>query len=72
MRPAVWPRAAISRHLQLGCFALPLALGAVLVTDRAAVIERGLLQGFDGVVWLIVILNGLGGLLVAATMKVST
>lgn len=28
-----------------------------------------ILQGFDGVVWGIVLLNGLGGLLVAATMK---
>ena len=29
----------------------------------------GLLHGFDGVVWLVVLLNGCGGLLVAATMK---
>jgi hypothetical protein len=29
----------------------------------------GLLHGFDAVVWCIVVLNGLGGLLVAATMK---
>jgi UDP-sugar transporter A1/2/3 len=33
------------------------------------VAQYGVLQGFDHVVWLIVMLNGLGGLLVAATMK---
>jgi uncharacterized membrane protein len=32
----------------------------------------GVLQGFDGVVWCVVLLNGLGGLLVAAVMKCAT
>ena len=40
-----------------------------MATDGEFVAEHGLLYGFDAVVWLIVVLNGLGGLLVAATMK---
>ena len=30
---------------------------------------HGLLHGFNGMVWTVVVLNGFGGLLVAATMK---
>ncbi|KAL1503977.1 hypothetical protein AB1Y20_010393 [Prymnesium parvum] len=57
------------RNIQLGLFAAPLALLTVLANDGARVAEHGWLAGFDAVVWLIVLLNGLGGLLVAATMK---
>eukprot|EP00966_Prymnesium_polylepis_P019157 441384-Prymnesium_polylepis.1 len=57
------------RNVQLGLFAAPLALLTVAINDWDAVSRDGLLAGFDGVVWLIVVLNGLGGLLVAATMK---
>jgi len=41
----------------------------MLLKDGEFVFKYGVLQGFDGVVWAIVVLNGLGGLLVAATMK---
>ena len=57
------------RNIQLGMFALPLAAAAMLINDGAHITEYGLLQGFDASVWLVVVLNGLGGLLVAATMK---
>lgn len=57
------------RNIQLGIFATPLAGAAMLVQNGRFVREHGMLQGFDGVVWIIVVLNGLGGLLVAATMK---
>merc|ERR1740130_1907501 len=58
------------RNIQLGLFALPLSAGAMLLNDWGQVREYGILQGFDNVVvWLVVLLIGAGGLLVAATMK---
>lgn len=57
------------RNIQLGVFATPLAGAAMMWADGPAVRAGGALQGFDAVVWLVVLLNGLGGLLVAATMK---
>lgn len=57
------------RNIQLGLFATPLAALAMLANDGERVRANGVLQGFDHIVWVIVILNGLGGLLVAATMK---
>jgi len=57
------------RNIQLGLFATPLAACAMLTNDGAHVWTHGVLRGFDRVVWAIVMINGLGGLLVAATMK---
>lgn len=57
------------RNIQLGFFAAPLAAFGVFAGDRSTVAQSGLLAGFDGVVWTVVVLNGVGGLLVAATMK---
>ena len=50
-------------------FAAPLAALAMLLNEGQFVAKHGVLHGFDGVVWLVVVLNSLGGLLVAATMK---
>lgn len=58
-----------TRNIQLGMFATPLALGAMVLNDGAHVHTHGVLRGFDGVVWLIVAVNSLGGLIVAATIK---
>ena len=41
----------------------------MFASDGDAIREHGLLHGFDSVVWVVVLLNGVGGLLVAATMK---
>jgi len=58
------------RNIQLGIFALPLSAAAMLINDWAQIRDYGLMQGFDNiVVWLVVLLIGVGGLLVAATMK---
>ena len=57
------------RNIQLGIFATPLAACAMLLKDGSTVMKHGPLRGFDGVVWGVVLLNGFGGLLVAATMK---
>lgn len=57
------------RNVQLGLFALPLAAIAMLWNDGGFLLEHGLLQGFGPIEWGIVLVNGLGGLLIAATMK---
>ena len=57
------------RNIQLGIFATPLAAAAVLAHDSERVRRHGLLVGFDGLVWLVALNLGVGGLLVAATMK---
>ena len=72
-KQAASPQAAAAglwlRNIQLGIFAAPLAALTMLLNDGEFVTSYGFLHGFDAVVWLIVVLNGLGGLLVAATMK---
>ena len=50
-------------------FALPLAAAGMLTQDHEQLRDYGMLQGFDGVVWMVVLLNSCGGLLVAAVMK---
>jgi len=57
------------RNIQLSIFALPLSALVVLLQDRKQLQVHGLLHGFNGMVWTVVVLNGFGGLLVAATMK---
>merc|ERR1719311_1864589 len=41
----------------------------MLYQDHEQITSYGLLQGFDSVVWAVVLLNSCGGLLVAAVMK---
>jgi len=57
------------RNIQLGMFALPLAAAGMAYQDYEQLRDYGMLQGFDGVVWTVVLLNSCGGLLVAAVMK---
>ena len=57
------------RNIQLGLFATPLAAAAVLAHDGERVRRHGVLVGFDALVWLVALNLGVGGLLVAATMK---
>jgi len=57
------------RNIQLGLFALPLAAFCSAYQDGRHIQRVGALAGFDHIVWSVVVVNGLGGLLVAATMK---
>ena len=57
------------RNIQLGMFALPLAAAGMAYQDHEQIRDYGMLQGFDSVVWMVVLLNSCGGLLVAAVMK---
>jgi hypothetical protein len=57
------------RNIQLGVTATPLAAVTMLLSDGAFISQYGMLQGFGAVEWGIVLVNGAGGLLIAATMK---
>ncbi|KAI5612547.1 hypothetical protein C0J50_4279, partial [Silurus asotus] len=57
------------RNIQLGLFGLIFGLIGVFVQDGDKVWENGLLQGYNGVTWTVVVLQALGGLIVAAVIK---
>jgi len=59
----------IIRNLQLGIFSILLGVIVMLFRDLEAIHDRGLLQGYTAVVWTIVVLQAVGGLVVAATIK---
>uniref|UniRef100_A0A1I7YJS6 EamA domain-containing protein n=1 Tax=Steinernema glaseri TaxID=37863 RepID=A0A1I7YJS6_9BILA len=57
------------RNVQMGLFAMPASLVACLIQDGAAIASRGMLFGFDAVVWLTVFWYCIGGLSVAVCIK---
>lgn len=57
------------RNLQLGLFHILSALVALVAYDKAAVYENGFFSGYTSLLWLVIILQASGGLLVAAVMK---
>ena len=57
------------RNVQLGLFALPLQVGAIIQWDYAAVARDGLLQGFCMSTWLVVFVQVAGALLTAFVIK---
>ncbi|CAD5218739.1 unnamed protein product [Bursaphelenchus okinawaensis] len=57
------------RNIQMSVFAIPSSFIAIWLTDGAAVREKGLLYGFDGVVWLTSFWYCIGGLSVAICIK---
>lgn len=57
------------RNVQLAIFgALSATIGAIL-SDGTGIAERGILYGFTGITWSVIMLSSLGGLLVAVVMK---
>jgi UDP-sugar transporter A1/2/3 len=57
------------RNVQLALFSLAIGMGGVFVSDRHAVLENGFFQGYSSVVLLVICLQALGGIIVAAVMK---
>ena len=51
------------RNVQLGIFAIPLQIAAIYHNDAEAVQQFGLLQGFKGSTWLVVLVQVAGALL---------
>jgi len=59
----------VLRNIQLGIFSVLFGAIAVIFNDGGKVIHRGFFDGYNSVVWLVVMLQASGGLLVAAVIK---
>lgn len=63
-RQSVW-----LRNIQLALFSIVLGMGGCLYNDGDRIFQGGFFQGYKGVVWIVVLLQGLGGLVIAAVIK---
>jgi len=57
------------RNIQLAALSIPCAIIMIIFKDRNTVLEKGLMYGFDWVVWAVVFIQAIGGLIVAVVMK---
>lgn len=57
------------RNTQLSMFAIPMALLTCYLSDGDTVMNKGFLHAYTHLVWIIVILQGFGGLVVAVVVK---
>ncbi|XP_077539534.1 UDP-N-acetylglucosamine transporter-like isoform X2 [Haemaphysalis longicornis] len=57
------------RNVQLSTFAVPFGLLTTLVSDYTEVQEKGFFFGYGALVWTVILLQALGGLLVAVVVK---
>eukprot|EP00039_Didymoeca_costata_P019991 m.339652 g.339652 ORF g.339652 m.339652 type:complete len:349 (-) comp18899_c0_seq1:23-1069(-) len=57
------------RNVQLGLFSVILGMGGVIYNDFETVKQDGFFQGYTSVVWVVVTLQGVGGLVIAAVIK---
>lgn len=57
------------RNIQLGTFGAVVGFIGCLSKDYAAIREAGFMQGYNGLVWGVIMLQAVGGLVVAAVLK---
>ncbi|KAG2181719.1 hypothetical protein INT44_008534 [Umbelopsis vinacea] len=57
------------RNIQLGISGALFSMVGMLVYDRQALMQGGMLQGYDALTWVVVANQALGGLLVAIVVK---
>lgn len=57
------------RNIQLGFFGTIIGYISVYTYDYKAVSENGFFQGYNSIVWTVIILQALGGLVIAAVIK---
>lgn len=57
------------RNIQLAIFGFLLGLLAALVQDMESIIQDGFFQGYTPITWAVVLLQTVGGLVVATVMK---
>ncbi|XP_051950779.1 UDP-N-acetylglucosamine transporter-like [Xyrauchen texanus] len=57
------------RNIQLGMFGLVFGIFGMLAYDGARVREIGMFQGYNTLTWIVVALQALGGLVIAAVIK---
>lgn len=57
------------RNIQLGMFGLIFGIFGMLAYDGDRVLEHGMFQGYNTLTWIVVALQALGGLVIAAVIK---
>jgi len=57
------------RNIQLAFFGAVVGFGGAMVQDGNKIIADGFLQGYNGLVWTVIMLQAVGGLVVAAVLK---
>ena len=57
------------RNIQLGSLSTVLAVCGMMVNDGEKLKKQGILYGYDNFVWLVVVMQAFGGLLVAVVVK---
>ncbi|XP_066536875.1 solute carrier family 35 member A3b [Hoplias malabaricus] len=57
------------RNIQLGMFGLVFGLAGMFIYDGKRVMESGMFQGYNNVTCVVVLLQALGGLVIAAVIK---
>lgn len=59
----------IIRNIQLGLFSMVFGAAGVIINDWDKVAQRGFFDGYTSIVWLVIMLQAMGGLVVAAVIK---
>lgn len=57
------------RNIQLAFFGAVVGFGGAMVQDGNKIMTDGFLQGYNGLVWTVIMLQAVGGLVVAAVLK---
>lgn len=57
------------RNMHLAMFSIALGTGSVVVNDGSAVLERGFFVGYTPAVWFVIVVQAIGGLVVAVVIK---
>ncbi|CAF1512568.1 unnamed protein product [Adineta steineri] len=63
------PTSVWMRNIQLAIFGTIFGLVIVYIFDYDAVMEKGFFQGYSTIVWIVVFLQAIGGLIIAAVIK---
>ncbi|CAF4077385.1 unnamed protein product [Rotaria magnacalcarata] len=63
------PTSVWVRNIQLAIFGTIFGLVIVFLFDARAVMDKGFFQGYSTVVWIVIFLQAIGGLIIAAVIK---
>ncbi|CAF4138966.1 unnamed protein product [Rotaria socialis] len=63
------PTSVWVRNIQLAIFGTIFGLVIVFLFDARAVMDKGFFQGYSTVVWMVIFLQAIGGLIIAAVIK---
>ncbi|XP_020908826.1 UDP-galactose translocator [Exaiptasia diaphana] len=57
------------RNIQLGCYSIVIGLIGMEINDGAKIAEKGFFFGYTKLVWIVILMQAFGGLLVAIVVK---